>query len=42
MDSAVLVLTRGYSKKKGYSKLIKRNKKLERYYNKKYFIYNFS
>ena len=34
MDSAIVVLTRGYSKKEEYSKLIKRNKKLERYYNK--------
>ena len=34
MDYAVVVLTRGYSKKEGYSKLLKRNKMLEKYYNK--------
>ena len=42
MDTAVVVLTRGYSKKEGYSTLIKRNKKLERYYNKniRYIIFH--
>ena len=32
--NAVVVLTRGYSEKKGYSQLLKRNRELERYYNK--------
>ena len=34
MNSAIIVLTRGYSEKERYSILIKRNKLLEKYYNK--------
>jgi len=34
MDNAVVVLTRGYSNKEKYFNLLKRNKMLEKYYNK--------
>jgi len=34
MNNAVVLLTRGYSNKEKYFLLLKRNKMLEKYYNK--------